>query len=189
MTMSFFSPSNSYSKDNTNYRDVFRSDEKTSMFDRGSNDSSPLHILSRAPKIRENEIDHDENSIQILERLSLSPSSMEPDSEREFLFAESRDPDEFEQCSYTENRSGAESDRTECVSSTDEYDRILPSRRTSCEEESSGALKRANPIYESETEAEHVDINPYVKRRRNVVAGFPLSNTKPLFWAERLSSE
>ena len=188
--MSFFSPSKSFSKDNTNYRNVFRNDDSTSIFDRGTNDSSPLHISSRASKSRENEIDHDdENSIQILERLSLSPSSMEPENERAFLFAESRDPDEFEECSYTENRSGTESDRTECVSSTDEFDRNLPSRRNSCEEEPSGALKRANPIYESETEAEHIDIHPYVKRRRSVVSGYPMSNTKPLFWAERLSSE
>ena len=186
MNMDSTSITKSCSRDNSNLRNVFRSDDIQLMFARGSQEStcSSRHILTFAPNNRDTEIDHDE--------FSISRSSDEHNNTERVFVTESRDPEEYEDCSQTDSRSTDDCERTEPSPTRSEIDTCFPSRN-----EDSGArdfflssgLKRANPIYESESEAEHLENNHYMKRRRSIALGKRLSSIKPLFWAERLTSE
>ena len=210
MTMDFISlSSKSCSRDNSrNLRNVFRSaadgDRKLFFFADGSSQESTCssrHVQIFAPNNKDTEIDHDEYGIHAIERLSISRSSAEHNNTERVFFPEStsRDPEEYEDYSQTDGRSTNDCERTASSPTTSEIDIFCPSSKVSVDKDSgarefflsrSGGLKRANPIYESESEAEHVENNRHCMKRRRVIAlGNHLSTTKPLFWAERLSSE
>ncbi len=187
-----------------NLRSVFRSeDNKQLIFSRNSQDSacSSRHIYNRTQSNRDTEIERDDSSFRVLERLSISRSFAEPNNaQHECFLAESRDPEEHEECSQVDERSNQDCGRTEPSPTRSESDTFFAPRHSfreedfgSCEQSIlNGGLKRANPIYESESEAEHLEQNShYMKRRRSGLhsGGSYLSTPKPLFWGERLSSE
>lgn len=170
----------------------FCSQDRHELPFRQSQDS--IQNFSSSEKRRDLECERDDygSDVPIIEKLSISLSSTEQEN---WLVADSRDPEDNDDRLFRESRSSGDGERTGSLPTIANVFSV--SRRNSAEEESgahefflSNSLKRANPIYESDSEAEyHAEINrEYTKRRRSHVGGKRVPPT-PLYWTERFSTE
>lgn len=193
--MDFISLSSSRSRDSSMVHHVFRRDERQ-MDSQVSRNRHPFLLSQRSMNYGRDDVD--EYDIPIIEKLSLSQSSADFNNGRHCFISDSREPVECEDRiqSYTSCRSNDDGERT-ASSSPSEVNTLNILKRTSNDEEAcphdlclGSSLKRANPVYESESESEeHIEFNRlHVKRRRSIVLDKHHSAT-PLFWTERLSAE
>jgi len=118
------------------------------------------------------------------------------DTGHDYLIADSRDPGDDEIHIQRDERSNDDGERTAAHPVANEM--LTIARRSSTEDDrfpqeflnnGTSGLKRANPIYESESEAEHnVEISVQARKRRSLGGGQVVGPT-PLYWNERLSVE
>jgi len=184
----------SISREFSIFQHVFRTEEiKENHRSHGNNHDEHLDASSPQKSRDYERDDDDESDLPIIEKLSLSLSSFELENDRGWLMADSREPEDTEDRSQIQidGRNNDDGERTGSMSTK---------REAFCNPTEDGApdvheyfnvsgLKRANPIYESESEAEHhVEFNrDFVKRRRNIVTS--KQSPTPLYWGARLSSE
>mmetsp|Transcript_16387 Transcript_16387/g.31038 ORF Transcript_16387/g.31038 Transcript_16387/m.31038 type:complete len:191 (+) Transcript_16387:140-712(+) len=130
------------------------------------------------------------NDISISRSIMFLPSELNGD-ERQYLVNDSREPDD--NC-----RDASEDVRTDSCRIARETPSIT--RRSSSEEELSqfeflrndeSPLKRANPIFESDSEAEHiVEVHRHhAKKRRSMIVGGGSPSSTHLFWPELFPTE
>jgi hypothetical protein len=131
------------------------------------------------------------SDISISRNIFLVPSELNG-NERQYLVNDARDPDD--NCREA-NEDGIRTDpqKVSC-------DLLSIARRSSSEDElgnfeflrnNESPLKRANPIFESDSEAEHVvEVHKHhAKRRRSMVLGGGSPSSTHLFWPDLFPSE
>lgn len=180
------------------FKNIFRHEERTGFLCSRSEDkfdersdgfirtclSSDGFIRSSLSRVHTDcERDGDESNdstLPVIQKLSISLSSS-----REFILEDSRDQEE--ETDYHDER------RTDAMPREPSEAKNLHVGRSHHEIQghvSLNSLKRANPIYESDNEAE-VQVEErshYIKRRRQST-GYQPTTTTPLYWTEKLAME
>jgi hypothetical protein len=148
---------------------------------------------SFSSNIDEERDDHDDN-VPLIPTIAQYVQNECKDSGHECLIADSRDPEDDEIRIQRDARSNDDDERT--AAHPMENDMYAISKRSSTEDDrfprdfinnSASCLKRANPVYESESEAEF-NICVQARKRRSMTVDGQVRPT-PLYWTERLFVE